>query len=196
MARLFLASTLVLSTALGFLTLTNGHDWGDDFAEYLMQTESVVQGRTREFIEEHRFVIENSTELIGPFAYPWGYPLCLAPVYYFCGLNNLIALKCVNLLFFNLALLCAYALFVRRIGPALSCLLVALLAFNPVLLGFLDNILSDALFLFLAMLSVFLVDKFLIRAEYLGGQASVMSCSGSARSRPCRRGPTAWCCCR
>ena len=41
MARCCLASILIVSTTLGYFTLTNGHDWGDDFAQYLLQAQSL-----------------------------------------------------------------------------------------------------------------------------------------------------------
>ncbi|PYV38351.1 MAG: hypothetical protein DMG09_12215, partial [Acidobacteria bacterium] len=71
---------IIASLFLGASTLTRGHDWGDDFASYIMQAGSILSGRTREFVEHNSFTIFESSSQIGPVAYPWGYPLILSPI--------------------------------------------------------------------------------------------------------------------
>ena len=66
-------------------TLRQGHDWGDDFAAYIMQAQSIVTGTIPEFMEENRFTIAESSVGFGPYAYPWGTPLLLAPIIYLKG---------------------------------------------------------------------------------------------------------------
>ena len=70
MTRLLLACILIISATLGHAMLTTGHDWGDDFAQYLLQAQSIVQGRAKEFIDDNRFSIENSTESSAPTPIP------------------------------------------------------------------------------------------------------------------------------
>jgi hypothetical protein len=82
-----LAVILLVSSALSFALLTDGHAWGDDFAAYLMQGWSLLQGTTEEFVRRNTFTVRNSTPVPGPIAYPWGYPLLLAPVLGFLGVN-------------------------------------------------------------------------------------------------------------
>jgi hypothetical protein len=36
-------------------TLTTGHNWGDDFAAYIMQARSLTEAAPGAFIEAHRF---------------------------------------------------------------------------------------------------------------------------------------------
>ena len=64
---------------LGFFTLTRGHPWWDDFAGYLLQARSILTWRMGDFIRQNTFTIENSSFPPGPVAYPWGFPLLLAP---------------------------------------------------------------------------------------------------------------------
>jgi 4-amino-4-deoxy-L-arabinose transferase-like glycosyltransferase len=144
---------LIISLIIGASTLTRGQDWGDDFASYIMQAESIWKGTTHEFVEQNSFTIFQSSNLIGPVAYPWGYPLILAPVYAIKGVSPL-ALKLPTLLFFVGFLICLYFFMKTRLTETESLLIVCLFAFNPLLLRFLDAILSDIPFLFFIMLSL------------------------------------------
>ncbi|MEO5886053.1 MAG: hypothetical protein ABIQ77_00175, partial [Anaerolineales bacterium] len=149
---------LVVSIGMGSSQLTRGHEWGDDFAAYIMQAKSIVNGDMQEFVEHNRITIHQSSSLIGPVAYPWGYPLILTPVYAVKGLSPL-ALKLPGLFFYTGFLICLNWLTRRRLRRTESLLLVALFAFNPMLLGFLDQILSDIPFLFFSTFALLLMTK-------------------------------------
>ncbi|GAB4505208.1 MAG: hypothetical protein Fur0043_22030 [Anaerolineales bacterium] len=157
---LALLVVLVLSSALlGFGTLTRGQTWGDDFAAYLMQAKSLLSGEMAEFVAHNTFTVTQSSHQIGPAAYPWGFPLMLAPVYALTGLSPL-ALKLPGLLTFLGFLLALFYWIKRRFAVPESLLAVSLFAFQPILLLFLDNILSDIPFLFLSTLSLLLADLY------------------------------------
>ena len=88
-------SFIVLSTLIICLcTLNYAHNWGGDFSVYIMQARSISQFSTGEFIENNRVTIEQSSTRIGPVAYPWGFPVMLAPnlcyfrVTFICFKNN------------------------------------------------------------------------------------------------------------
>lgn len=150
---------LFLSAALGFGTLTRGQTWGDDFAAYLMQAKSLLRGDMDEFVAHNTFTVTQSSHQIGPAAYPWGFPLMLAPVYALAGLSPL-ALKLPGLLTFLGFLLVFFLWMQRRFAAFDSLLAVAWFAFHPTLLLFLDNILSDIPFLFLSTLSLWMADLY------------------------------------
>ena len=59
---------IVLSLLLGLAVLNRGHDWGDDFASYIMQAKSIWTGTMPEFVEHNRFTITQSSIVIGPVA--------------------------------------------------------------------------------------------------------------------------------
>jgi len=164
---------LVVSTVIGSSQLTRGHEWGDDFASYIMQAKSIVNGDMQEFIEHNSITIYQSSSLIGPVAYPWGYPVILAPAYAIKGVGPL-ALKLPGLFFFAGFLICLYLLIRNRLTTTESLLLVSLFAFNPMFLGFLDQILSDIPFLFFSTLALLLMTKYeakqsLFQSIILGG---------------------------
>lgn len=151
-----LLGILLLSLILGASRLTRGHEWGDDFASYIMQAKSILNGTTQEFIQQNAFTIFESSSQIGPVAYPWGYPLVLAPMYAVKG-NHPLALKLPGLFFFGGFLVCLYLLARNRLAWTESLLLVSLFAFNPMLIDFLDQILSDIPFLFFSTLALVLM---------------------------------------
>jgi 4-amino-4-deoxy-L-arabinose transferase-like glycosyltransferase len=158
MRNALLLVIILASFILGAATLTRGHQWGDDFAWYIVQAESILNGTTDEFMEQSAFTNYQSTTHLGPLAYPWGYPLILVPVYALKGLSPL-ALKLPALLFYAGFLICLYLLMSDRLTQRESLLVVALFAFNPLLLQFLDQILSDIPFLFFSTLALLLITR-------------------------------------
>ncbi|MBN2115463.1 MAG: glycosyltransferase family 39 protein [Anaerolineales bacterium] len=153
-----LSIIILVSIIIGASTLTRGHQWGDDFAWYILQAKSIVTGTTDEFMEISDFTNYQSTLHLGPLAYPWGYPLILAPVYALKEIHPL-ALKLPGLFFYAGFLICLYLFAKDRFTRTESLLLVSLFAFNPLLLRFLDQILSDIPFLFFSMLSFMLMTQ-------------------------------------
>lgn len=155
----FLLIIILLSLVIGTSTLTRGHEWGDDWASYVMQSKSILSGKTSEFVERNTFTIFESSFQIGPVAYPWGYPLILTPVVALKGVHAL-TLKLPGLFFFAGFLICLYLLTKDRLTRTESLLLVSLFAFNPTLTKFLDHILSDIPFLFFIVLGLLFIAKF------------------------------------
>lgn len=155
---------LGLSASLGVLSLTQGHAWGDDFAGYIMQAQSIVRGNEQDFVNKNAFTITKSSFLIGPVAYPWGYPLILAPVYAASGLN-LISLKMPDLFFFLSFLVCLFFFYQRNMSSKESLLLMGAFAFHPVFLAFLDQILSDIPYLFFSLLALLVMDAYFINGN-------------------------------
>jgi hypothetical protein len=158
MRHALLIAVILASLFLAASTLTRGHEWGDDFASYIMQAESIWNGTTHEFVEHNSITIFESSNQIGPMAYPWGYPLILTPVYALKGIHPL-ALKLPGLFFYAGFLACLYWLMKTRLGQTESLLIVCLFAFDPLLVRFLDQILSDIPFLFFSTLTLFFMQS-------------------------------------
>jgi hypothetical protein len=153
-----LAVILLVSSALSFSLLTDGHAWGDDFAAYIMQAWSLIHGTTEEFVRRNAFTIQSSTPVPGPITYPWGYPLLLAPVLEFLGVD-LFALKLLNVVFFALFLIVLHALLRLRLSGGSALLLVGAFACNPTLLQAQDHVLSDVPFLFFSTLALYSIER-------------------------------------
>ena len=157
---IFLLSLILLTSALlGSFGLTHGHLWGDDFAAYIMQAKSIVNGTMQIFVDLNTFTITQSSAQIGPYAYPWGFPLLLVPAYALFGVSPL-WLKLPGLLAYLGFLLVFFFMAKRRFILIESLLAVSLFAFNPELLHFIDNILSDIPFLLLSTLSILMADMY------------------------------------
>lgn len=158
MHKRLLLIIIIVSLLLGASILTRGHNWGDDFAWYVLQGKSILNGTIDEFMQTSAFTNGESTTYVGPLAYPWGYPLLLTPVLAAKGVNPL-ALKLPALFFYAGFLVCLYLLIRTRLTQTESLLVVSLFAFNPLLLQFLNAILSDIPFLFFSTLSLWLIIK-------------------------------------
>jgi hypothetical protein len=104
--------------------------------------------------------------VLGPIAYPWGFPLLLAPFYTIFGLN-FITLKAVGVLSYVLFLALFWVGFRRVHSPFWFLCLVCLFALNPTLLAFANNILSDFPFLFLSTLSLVLIGLVVVERRRL-----------------------------
>lgn len=147
-----------LAALLHFLGLTDTHDWGGDFAQYLMQAKSLVDNRTLDFIVSNAFTINESSTPPGPVAYPWGFPLLLAPIYALVGMD-LIAFKLIVLVFYILFLLALYVGLRQRLSTYALVKVLSLFAFSPFLMRFNDEILSDIPFLFFSTVALLIINN-------------------------------------
>lgn len=153
-----LVIVVLFSVILSVSSLNLGHEWGDDFASYIMQAQSLLNGSTNEFMQRNAFTIRESYYPLGPIAYPWGYPALLVPVLAITGLN-LLSLKLINTFLYAVFLIVFYNLARTRLGIKWSLLATSLLAINPSLLYAHNSITSDIPFLFFSTLMLFLIDR-------------------------------------
>lgn len=156
MKNKILIGIIIISLFVGAGTLRRGHEWGDDFAWYILQAKSILNGTTEEFMRQSEFTNTQSTTHVGPLAYPWGYPLILVPVYALRGISPL-GLKLPGLFFYAGFLICLYMLTKNSLTRTECLILVSLFAFNPMLIQFEDQILSDIPFLFFSTLALALM---------------------------------------
>lgn len=91
---MLLLSTVVAAVAIGLHR--TGHSWGDDFALYLRQAGSLLDGNVGQVIADNHFNVNNAAKPgFSPYVYPWGFPILLAPFYRLFGLDYA-ALKLVE----------------------------------------------------------------------------------------------------
>lgn len=154
--KYYLAGVAFLVLFIG--NWTTGHNWGDDFSAYIMQASSIVRGDMRQYVLANEFTINQSSHVIGPITYPWGYPLILAPIFAIFGIN-LFAFKFVGLFFYSLFLILLHYGFKKYLNSKELFIFVILFAFNPYILNFSDNILSDIPFLFFSTFSIIAINN-------------------------------------
>ena len=158
---------LGITTITLFCTLTNGHNWGDDFSSYIMQAKSIAELNPRGFIAANRFTVENSSDAFGaPIAYPWGFPFLLAPFYAVFDLN-MIGLKLLGVISFLFFIVLLWVGFRKYHPPVWLLCLICFFALNPTMLSFTDQILSDLPFLLLSTASVLFMGRLVIEKRKL-----------------------------
>src|SRR5690242_710038 len=67
-----------------FINIKSSHDWGDDFAQYLIQARNIVEHRPQ---TENNLILDEQNGAFAVKAYPVGFPLLLAPIYALKGLD-------------------------------------------------------------------------------------------------------------
>lgn len=157
---------IALAAILASCMWKNGHGWGDDFAAYLAQTQSILSGDPSSYAAENRLTVDESPAGYAPYAYPWGFPILLTPAYVVFGLN-VTALRWSLLGLYLLVMPLLFHLFRKRAGIVLSLAIVALCAFNPSLLNFSNSLISDLPFFLFSMLSLLLIDRWVLNHEIL-----------------------------
>lgn len=138
-----------------FFGLTPGHVFAqDDFAAYVMHAANIVEGRP---YSEIHYVPNSAAPWVSPAnGYPPVYPLLLAPVYWWRGLD-LRAMKMVTVFTFAI-FLAAFAKWVRPMAsPGLRVVAVLLVGLSPAFWNYRDLISSEfpyLMFSFLALLAI------------------------------------------
>jgi len=161
--------SLVLSVfALYLVSVRSDHDWGDDFAQYIAQAASISEGTFDQIIRLSNFRYENTDDSLrlGPKLYPWGFPVLLAAIYRFWGID-MVAMKLFTAMFFMMSLPVIYLIFKDRMNSILGLMLVAVIAFNPSIFIFKEKILADFPFLFFTLLSVYCIKCFILNGDFL-----------------------------
>ncbi|MDX2245233.1 MAG: hypothetical protein SF052_00540 [Bacteroidia bacterium] len=129
---------LLLLFPLFFINLSGYHGWGDDFAQYIHQAINVTKGVP----PAQTGHILNEKGIIGPSAYPMGFPLLLAPVYALWGNNMLFFQYYMTGLLIALGLVC-YRFFSRFTSVWLALGGCLWLVYHPWVLAFKADILSE-----------------------------------------------------
>lgn len=157
---------LLITTVLNLISFKAGHTWGDDFSMYIAQAKSIVEGSIRDLNEKQTILERYSSELHGPFFYPWGFPVMLSPVYMIFGFD-ILAMKIYVFLFFLSSLVILFILFKDRLDDKNRLILVSFFALNPVFFYFKENVLSDLPFLFLSLFAIYLIKRFIFERKYI-----------------------------
>lgn len=130
---------LVLLFPLCFAGIRNNHDWGDDFAQYINQAKSITEGKSA---LATGYIFNPKYSMLGPKAYPAGFPLFLSPVYALFG-NNITVFN----IYISLWLIVAgfiWYLVLRRYHSELVAILLSLIwCWHPWVLEFKTEVVAD-----------------------------------------------------
>jgi hypothetical protein len=136
-----------------------GHDWGDDFSLYIRQAKAIAEGSVNKVISQNKFSLAASSwHSFSPSIYPWGFPLMLAPLFAIGGINYGL-FKLLEAVLLGGFLLLLYALLNKRIGRLGGLAVMATIGLSVAYVGWTDTVLSDIPYLFMAYLSLWLLDR-------------------------------------
>lgn len=143
---------VLLLLPLLFISNRSSHDWGDDFAQYIHQAKNIVQGTPQ---SETGYIFNPENKDVGPKAYPVGFPLLLAPVYALFRLSMKAYTVFITLIYFALGLMLV-KFFQRYFSFIASIALTAIFLYNPQMLIFKQEVMSDLPFALLLVISLLL----------------------------------------
>jgi hypothetical protein len=154
LTRLGLPFVLLLAGLLAFAFLNDYQNWGDDWAQYILQAKAILDHSMPECIRQSAFMTRESAVVPGPVAYAWGLPLLLALEGSLVSFS-LPVFKLFNVLIFLLLVVAIYRLARKFLSVAEGLAVAAIFAFDPVVLHYCNHILTELPFM-LASVCAFL----------------------------------------
>ncbi|HSZ71220.1 MAG TPA: glycosyltransferase family 39 protein [Cytophagaceae bacterium] len=140
----------LLLLPLFLINVRKSHDWGGDFALYIKQGMNIIDGKPQ---GDNGYVFNEYFPYLAPPTYSVGFPLLLAPVYGCFG-NSILHFSLYLTVLLIAALLAFYFFFRMYYSVVVSSVAVIVIAYNPWLLWFKCEILSDIPFALFVMLSL------------------------------------------
>lgn len=151
-----------LAIAANVLTLKDGHNWGDDFSQYIINARNIVEGKPY----ASGIMLEN------PTIYPPGLPLVLAPLVKVFGVNFKV-LKGLNILFWYFSIVFFYWTVSRAGERRLAALGSVFLAASSYFFFYKQNVLSDIPLFFFTCCALYLFERGLFVPFLLAASAAV-----------------------
>ena len=148
---------------LTIINVRSDHDWGDDFAQYLHQTQNLCEG---ENMMQTGYLNKISPVESGPSAYAPVFPIMLSPVYYLFE-NSFTAFNRFTDILLLLASLAGFLLFSKFIPRISSLLIIILFAWHPFSFSFKNEILADIPFLLFVFLALFSYSQKYFRGKFI-----------------------------
>lgn len=162
-----LASVVLGAAVVMVLSRRAGHWWGDDWALYVRQAESIFTGGVRDVVADNRFTVEMSGRPeFSPPVYPWGFPLLLAPFVAVFG-TDLDRLGLVGIASACWFLVMWHRLARPRLGGAAALAGTAALALSPAYLRWSEQVQSELPFMAVAFTALVVLDHQRTRGSLL-----------------------------
>ncbi len=137
-----------------FFNMNGGHDWGGDFSMYIHHAKNIATGVP---YSQTGYIYNPDAAEYGPRAYPPVYPLLLAPIMVFGGIN-LLVLKIPNVLCFIIFLFLLNNWIIKDLPTFARILLLAMIGFSPPFFTQSEMILSDIPFLLFTFIALYRFD--------------------------------------
>lgn len=148
---------IILTVCL--FSIKEGHQWGDDFAQYLAQARAISNGSISQFVKDNTYIVLNSPVEMATPVYPWGFPLLMSVFVPYFG-NNIIMYKVVCCIIIALVAV-MLDLFLRQYLEDYKAFMIALcFGLDYSILKSCNNVISDMLFLMLTLISFCLMNDY------------------------------------
>lgn len=122
-----------------FIPVSNSHEWGDDDAQYIHQGINIANGIPQ---TQTGYLFNPSNAMLGPQAYPAGFPLMLSAVFKIYGTYTISFVVFMFAVTFICALL-AYLYFSKYFSHLTSLILMLFLFYHPWVMNFRNEIMAD-----------------------------------------------------
>jgi len=165
------AVLFVLVILLGLGLLDRGHEWGDDFAAYMLEARAIANGTMEEQSRINRIIHASEISFGGEeipekITYVWGYPLALSGIYRSIGFDTAengipIAYKVPGLVMHGILAVVLYLFYRRRFSYVTTIFLTALLTFDSMILDYANELSTDVPCMMLSMAGLLLTELFL-----------------------------------
>ncbi|MDC3337367.1 DUF2079 domain-containing protein [Flavobacteriales bacterium] len=155
-SRFFLGLCLLFLLPTYFINNKNTHDWGGDFALYIQQAKLISNGQD---LTQNHYLFNDEHNRVGPKVYPVGFSILLLPIYKVFG-NDICAFTSLISFFYILMGILSFIFFKSRLGPFYALLLVLILFYNPLMLQFKLEVMSEIPFAVFLLLTVLLFDRY------------------------------------
>lgn len=168
-----IALLLTLVTLIGGLgSLDKGHEWGDDFAGYMLHAQTLVNGDFDAMAQRNAVLhpsprsFEEGVVDDSPLVYVWGLPMALSFVYRLVGYDapvgdTIIYYKIPGAVFFALFAGVLFLFYRRRFSFAVSLFLAFMLCSHRRVFGDLNNVMTDIPCMAAAMATLLGMELFL-----------------------------------
>lgn len=144
----------MLTLFVAAINISSGHDWGDDFAEYIKQGMAITNGSyATEYVNTSGF-----------FIYPHGFPLLIAAVYKLTGFS-LLAFKAINVVMYAVFVAALFYYCDKNLERVTALIIAFLFSFSPCLYKLVDCILSDTCSLTFTFIALMLMSFFFEEAD-------------------------------
>lgn len=145
--RIYPILVFIITLIVCFFSVKEGHQWGDDFAQYMSQAKAIALGSTDSFVKDNTFIVLNSPIEMATPVYPWGFPILLSLFFGLFG-DNIVLYKIITSLLISLMSVLLYFFLDRYIERKEISLVFALgTGLNYYILKYVNNVTSDIIFL-------------------------------------------------
>ena len=160
-------SVIAISFVLFATALREGHDWGGDYAQYLLHAQAILDGLP--YAPPPGYVDNPFLPLIPP-AYPPVLPVAYVGLLAVFGLN-FVALKMLTVLSITMGLFIYWRFLRPSLSPSAALGALAFLAFSPYMLKFSNKILSDIPYIVVSIATILAGERFFRKKSAVAGAA-------------------------